>query len=342
MTKDQWLAIRKAFPGQEKKPWTVLVWLADIALMGAAWTLWNADALLSNLAAWLVAGFALVQLYLIMHEATHNTVAASRFLNDVVGHGAAWFIGLPYLVRKQNHLAHHAWTAHPVHDPENRAMIAKFAVMTEKEAHRLERMWKYWIPMIAANHFLGHWLAPFRARAAGDRSIRNRKQLLFACVYLAGYATVFVIAWRHEALGTLAGFYLPVWVFLLAMVEMLNLPHHAEAPILAEDHEGLSLWEQDGVSHDCATVPLWSRFVILNFNLHIAHHLFPWLPWYRLPQASAALAAARTGSSPETLSEVVFSLRNRRRPLLSLMGHFFDRRERRGGQGIPILDAPRH
>ncbi|WP_254799087.1 fatty acid desaturase [Burkholderia ubonensis] len=42
-------------------------------------------------------------------------------------------------------------------------------------------------------------------------------------------------------------------------------------------------------SHRCAHLPSWLRWVILNFNLHIVHHAYPWLPWHELP--------ARNGSS---------------------------------------------
>jgi fatty acid desaturase len=324
MQKQQWLAVRQRFPNGPKGPWTILLWLTDIAVIGGAWEAWNAESLAPRLIALPLAALALMQLYLIMHEACHGVVSQNRFVNGCVGHVCSWFIGLPYLVRRQNHLAHHAWTAHSVNDPENRGMIERFAVMTEREARRLERMWKWWIPMIALNHFIAHWLAPFRARPApGNRVWQQR---LFNCLYAAAYAVLIVVASQHQMLGKLAGFYLPIWLFLLLMVELLNLPHHAEAPILAADHPGLKLWEQDAYTHDCAHVPLWSRFVILNFNLHITHHAFPWLPWHQLAQANAMVVAMNEDSPPERVSELAFSLRNRRRPLLSLMGHFFDKR----------------
>ena len=36
---------------------------------------------------------------------------------------------------------------------------------------------------------------------------------------------------------------------------------------------------------------LWERLTIapLNINFHIAHHLFPAVPWYRLPTVHARL-----------------------------------------------------
>ncbi|AUH50252.1 fatty acid desaturase [Chromobacterium sp. ATCC 53434] len=326
MQKEQWLAVRQQYPNGRKGPWTVLLWLADIAVIGGAWAAWNAEALALRLIALPLAALALMQLYLIMHEACHGVVSQNRFVNDLVGHVCSWFIGLPYLVRRQNHLAHHAWTGHPVNDTETRAMIARFSVMTEKEEKRLEWMWKLWIPMIALNHFRIHWVGPFRARHVPGN--RVRLQRFFNCLYAAGYAALIAAAVHYRMLGMLAGFCLPIWLFLLTMVEMLNLPHHAEAPILSEDHPGLRLWEQDAYTHDCAAVPLWSRFLILNFNLHIAHHAFPWLPWHQLAKADAMVAAMRQAPQPERISEVTFALRNRRRPLLSMMGHFFDKRGR--------------
>ena len=326
MTKDQWLAARQQIPDGAKEPWTVMLWLADLLLLVLAWNLWLMDALLLKVLGLALAGFATVQVYLILHEALHGAAAQNRRLNDFIGHCSGWLIALPFLVRRRFHMAHHTWTAHPLNDPENRGMIEKFAVMTKKQERTLEFYWKHWIPMIAANHFLLNWRAPFIARAKGDDSPRLLKEVRFAQLYLLGYLAAAALALSLGHLLDLLAFYLIVWAFLFFMVELLNLPHHAEAPLLARDAGRLQFWEQDQVSHDCKSLPLWSRFVILNFNLHIVHHAFPSVPWYRLPEVNRLLHEQEVGHEPSQIHEWAFARKNRRRPLLQLMGHFFDRR----------------
>ncbi|CRI57174.1 fatty acid desaturase family protein [Pseudomonas sp. CCOS 191] len=326
MTKDQWLSVRKQIPDGAREPWTVMLWVVDLLLVVVAWNLWLADSTALQLLGLALAGLATVQLYLIMHEATHGAASANRRFNDFIGHCNGWLIALPFLVRRRFHMAHHTWTAHPLNDPENRGMIERFSVMTKKQERTLEFVWKHWIPMIAANHFLLNWRAPFIAKAKGDSSPRILKEIRFARLYLAGYLAAAVLAWSLGHLLDLVLFYLITWVFLFFMVELLNLPHHAEAPLLARDADRLQFWEQDGVSHDCKSLPLWSRFVILNFNLHIVHHAFPSVPWYRLAKVQKLLGEHELGHAPSQTHEWEFAVKNRRRPLLQLMGHFFDQR----------------
>ncbi|AZC18575.1 fatty acid desaturase [Pseudomonas sp. CMR5c] len=326
MTKEQWLNVRKQIPDGAKEPWTVMLWVADMLVLVLAWNLWLSSSTGLQLLGLVLAGVATLQIYLILHEALHGAISENRRVNNFIGHCNGWLIALPFLVRRRFHTAHHTWTSHPLNDPENRGMIEKFSVMTKKQERTLEFMWKHWIPMIAANHFLLNWRAPFIARAKGDNSPRILKEIRFARLYLVAYLAMAGVALYFGHLADLVMFYLIIWLFLFFMVELLNLPHHAEAPLQAKDADRLQYWEQDVVSHDCKNLPLWSRFIILNFNLHIVHHAFPSVPWYRLAEAHKLLHEHEHHPGDSQVSEWDFAWTNRRRPLLKLMGHFFDHR----------------
>ncbi|RAI69484.1 fatty acid desaturase [Pseudomonas fluorescens] len=326
MTKEQWLVIRKQIPDGAKEPWTVILWIIDLLVLSLAWNLWLSSSTILQGLALVLAGFSVLQVYLILHEALHGAVSDNRSLNNFIGHFSGWLIALPFLVRRRFHMAHHTWAAHPINDPENKNMIEKFSVMTKKQERRLEFMWKHWIPMIAASHFLSNWRAPFVARTQGDSSSRIIKEIRFARIYLVGYLVMAGVALAFGHLADLVVFYLVTWVFLFFMVELLNLPHHAEAPLLPKDADRLQYWEQDAVSHDCKSLPLWSRFIILNFNLHVVHHAFPSVPWYRLSKVHSLLNQQQDSPAASQINEWDFAWKNRRRPLLKLMGHFFDRR----------------
>ncbi|PCE27233.1 fatty acid desaturase family protein [Burkholderia ubonensis] len=325
MTKDEWLAVKEQLPQGPTGGATIALWCADLALLVAAWLLWCHGGL-ARIPAFLLGVLALLHLYLIMHEALHFAVSRVSFWNEGVGHVCAWVIGLPFLPRRRTHLAHHAWTAHPTGDPENKKMIDKFSVMTEKEARKLEFIWRYWIPMIAFNHIITHWIASFRPEDTRSRRSNPNTERMHAIIYLLGYAGIAALAFAWGVLGELVAFAAVLWLTLLLAIEMLNLPHHAEIPLLAHDAKRPPLWEQDVVSHSCASVPIWSRWVILNFNLHVVHHAFPWLPWHQLPHAQRLVDATHSAESSCMNDEWTFALVKRRRPLLELMGHFFDKR----------------
>ncbi|PXX21590.1 MULTISPECIES: fatty acid desaturase [Burkholderia] len=324
MTKDEWLEMSSQLPRDTQGIRTVSLWFADLAILGAAWRLWIAAPLIAKPLAWMLAMVALIQLYLIMHEAIHTSVCRHRLLNDAIGHFCGWVIGLPFLPRRRSHLAHHAWTAHPIRDPENKGMIEKFSVMSEKEAGKLEFAWRHWIPMMAFNHFIRHWLLSFERKRNGPRSMQSKRERRFASLYLVGYLSVYLLAVMHHVALNLILFAAPLWIAMLIAIELLNLPHHAEIPLLPVDAQRPPLWEQDVVSHSCGSLPVWSTYIILNFNLHVAHHAFPWLSWHQLGRAQDLLAAH--DRSTRQMNEWSFSLINRRRPLLHLMGHYFDKR----------------
>ncbi|MGU7816805.1 fatty acid desaturase family protein [Burkholderia sp. AW49-1] len=325
MTKDDWRSIKEHLPKGPTGNETIALWLFDLGLLAFAWSLWLAGGL-ERLAALILGMLALLQIYLIMHEAIHYSVSNTRIYNEVVGHVCSWLIGLPFLPRRRSHLGHHAWAAHPSRDPENKKMIQKFSVMTDREARTLEFIWRHWIPMLAFNHFISHWLAPFQYRDTRAHRSKSNTEFASCAVYLAGYVVAGTLAWRAGVLSNLIAFAAILWIALLVAVELVNLPHHAEIPLLAHDAARPPLWEQDVVSHSCAHLPVWSRWVILNFNLHVAHHAYPWLPWHALPRAQRLIDATQVTGLPNQTHEWAFAITKRRRPLLELMGHFFDKR----------------
>ena len=325
MTKDEWHSIKEQLPNGPTGGETSALWLFDRALLAAAWPLWLSGGF-ARLAALVLAMLALLHLYLIMHEALHYSVSNTSFYNEFVGHICGWIIGLPFLPRRRSHLGHHAWTAHPSRDPENRKMISKFSVMTEREARMLEFIWRHWIPMIAFNHFVSHWVSPFQRGNTRAQRAKSNTELAFAILYLIGYAAVGTLAYYAGVFGNLVAFVVILWVALLVAVELVNLPHHAEVRLLPHDAARPPFWEQDVVSHSCAHLPIWSHWVILNFNLHVVHHAYPWLPWHALPRAQRLVDAVQSTAPSDQTHEWAFAVTKRRRPLLDLMGHFFDKR----------------
>ena len=50
----------------------------------------------------------------------------------------------------------------------------------------------------------------------------------------------------------------------------------------------LNLWEQQATTRSCRYPGILSELLVLNFNLHTEHHLFPALPWFRLKASQEA------------------------------------------------------
>jgi acyl-lipid omega-6 desaturase (Delta-12 desaturase) len=323
MTREQWQSIQKKTQSASILPWTVLLLAGDLFLLGASSVWIETAGWWNKIAAEILTMLALVQVYLILHEANHGAVCRERWLNGVAGHLCGWLVFLPFLTRQRHHLQHHAWAGHPINDPENRGIIERFASLTREGSSRMEFIWRYWIPLIAANSYLANWRSPFRARAGGDGSARIRKEIRFVRIYLAGYAVVLCAAAAAGRLRIVLCWYIPALIVQLMAVELLNLPHHAEAPVLPASAARLRYWEQEAVTHSCAALPVWSNAIILNFNLHIAHHAFPMVAWHQLPRIQKAMADCGPAASEWRMDEWSWSVANRKRPLLEVMKAYF-------------------
>lgn len=319
MTRDQWETLKAHFHDLKPGLQTFSVIIFDLLALKAAWQLGGFGSLLLAL--------VLLHAYLLLHEATHSAISKNTSLNDWVGHVAGWMILMPFLPRQRSHLLHHMWAGHPKGDPANHRLIQKFSVMTLAQELRLERIWRSWIPLLTLNDRLGMWLDPFQKRNAGGRSSRFTREIRSIYIDLLVYFIFIVLLTQTGCLQKFLVWYLPALLIQMFFEELTNLPHHAETFLLDEKDDALPYWEQHRVTHSCKSLPVWSRYVLLNFNLHTAHHLFPWVPWNGLPKVHSEIKKylPELEEEQETRNEWAWSIRSRRQPLLKIMGHYFDK-----------------
>jgi omega-6 fatty acid desaturase (delta-12 desaturase) len=246
----------------------------------------------------------LVHFYLVLHECSHNAVFVSPRCNEALGHLMGFFVFCPFLSRRRSHAMHHAWTGHAEHDPTNARAIQRFANMSPQSLSMLEVLWRIWVPFLALGERVGLWLAPFGA----DRDARGAAaERLATSLYLVGYAILFACLDWFCCWARPLGLYAVCFVLLLMIEELVNLPHHLQSPLT---RLRLPSWKQGRVTHSCADVPIWSRWGLLHFNLHEAHHVWPTLPWYELPAAHSELAQCSVATIVS--HELAWSIEQRR------------------------------
>jgi fatty acid desaturase len=181
--------------------------------------------------------------------------------------------------------------------------------LSARQRRFLSLLWRLSFPFLAINERIGLWRSSLSCSRARER--------LCACAALSGYLVLACACPFVAPLWAVFRVYLPALFLLMVCEELINLPHHIEAKTVAHK---LALWQQAEVTHSLADVPLWSRFVLLHFNLHTAHHLFPALPWFRLERASRALA--RYGLHSVREHELSASLRLRRRRFVEVFADY--------------------
>jgi fatty acid desaturase len=240
--------------------------VAGALLIRAAWGTWWLPAAL------LLQGIFLISLFAAMHECVHGSAFRSRRLNALV----AWLAGLGILYNatyyRQFHFAHHRYAQDPARDPE--------LITAPPPRTRAQYWWRasalsYWkarwinVARLARGRFEGLDFIPATARAEIVRSMRGTALVLV------------VLAAGSLWLGTAA----LVWYWLLPLAIALPLLRL----YLLTEHTGCSE-DDDGFTNTRTTVSLWPvRFLMWNLPYHAEHHLFPSIPFHRLPAAHRVL-----------------------------------------------------
>ena len=210
-----------------------------------------------------VQGILIVFLFTLEHEATHRTPFASEQLNDWVGRVAGFLLLLPFEWFRYFHLAHHRWTNIEGKDPE---------LAGEKPATRAAWAW----------HVSGipYWMAEVRLLV---RLVRGRVEDDF--VPPAARSRV---VW--EARGMAMGYVLvglslissPLlwWIWVLPVLvgqpflRLYLLAEHGDCPRVA------NMFQNTRTTFTNRVV----RFLAWNMPYHVEHHVWPQVPFHRLPE----------------------------------------------------------
>jgi fatty acid desaturase len=209
-------------------------------------------------------GVTIVTLFAPMHECTHRTAFASRSANLVVG----WLAGVLSFYNStfywHFHSWHHRYTQDPARDPE--LMIPKARNRREylREIGAINFWWRRALdyPRLALGLMRGLPFVPEGARRPIALSMAAQ-----LAVYLAAAAAV--------ALGWHAVLY--YWLLPVVLAQPL-----LRAVLIAE-HTGCSL-DGNGLSNTRTTLARWPlRLLMWNMPFHAEHHLYPAVPFHRLP-----------------------------------------------------------
>ena len=248
----------------------------------------------------------------LIHESIHDVLDSSRRVNAAAGRLLAVFFGSPFRLLRLTHLSHHKFNRSlkergtEIYDPQKtskgKARLSHFGqilgglylsevftpllfLLPRRLFHDLARR----MPDPESRH--EQWLARNLMNASVFREIRIDAAAIFIFFALSA------LCYReHE------------WLFAAIIlsraffISFLDNVYHYATP-LNRSSSGYNL-----------RLPKLLSSLILNFNLHGVHHIYPYLPWTRLPEFLAhhgALydhgyftAAARQLRGPVPLSEV--------------------------------------
>jgi omega-6 fatty acid desaturase (delta-12 desaturase) len=287
------------------RAWAALARSWAVVAIGEAW-LWStplhADAglvwrLPSAVLASVVVAAGMSALFVIGHDCGHRSFARSPWVNDAVGHLCMAPLLTSFHAWRIGHNHHHAYTQLRGVDtdwPER--MLTPSEYRAASRGQRLAARLAFASPAGLAVGFavgtvrraLMPWLYPQVALSAGARRAIAFSNLVAIAVGGGLVACLLrVSGWP----GVLKYYALPLSIMGVAGAFATYLHHSAAGAIVFEASAWSALRGQLVSTFD-VRFPAWCEALFLNINRHPAHHVSPRVPFYHLPEASRALAAA--------------------------------------------------
>lgn len=231
------------------------------------------------LAGQILLAIALIQWFVILHECGHETLFRTNRLHIYAGHLASFFSVIPFHCWREVHGMHHRWTGWQDMDPTTASLVPRKLGRAEKAV--INACWKSGIPLFSVFYRAANFWNPPRLRILfQDRARRQTLAwnilLLFTAYAVSVYWVGFGQSVRLVGLG-----------FLLSLIfqDPLLLSQHTHIPLNLSHGEKVKPYPalQQEVFTRSLRFPSWfSTCVLLNFDAHELHHMYPFIPGYRL------------------------------------------------------------
>ncbi len=309
MDKTRYLQIRETLCFQRRYVPTILFLLADLTLF--LFGLWLLT--LENTAAYVASQILFAVIFFhnfaLLHEFGHEMGTPSGLINALGGHYVSLFCFMPFYPWKYIHTEHHSWAGNLDRDPTLKA------VRSYREKGRVGLVfriaWRSWVPLLAFLQHLVLWSYPLMLLKLGRLRGRRLALALASVLWLPTGYTALYLSW--PTLFNFGNFALAFVIYLVA-TELINFPHHLGTDLYNDSEElhKLPLWDQGRVTRSSYFPVLIAELLLLNFNFHIEHHLFPNLPWYRLRKARTLIREALGTDYQESVG-ISWNLKHRRR-----------------------------
>lgn len=217
------------------------------------------------------------------HECSHGTAFKTAWMNDAVYQIASFMMVRNPVTWRWSHARHHTDTIIVGRDPEIVAMRPPKLARIAANLFGLLDAWKGWsLMLLNASGRLDPEETTFIPASEHHKVIR------VARIWLAIYAAFLALA---LAMGSI----LPL--MLVGLPRLYGAWHHVLTGVL--QHAGLA---ENVIDHRLNSRTVYmnpiSRFIYWNMNYHIEHHMFPMVPYYRLPELHAKIKHDLPAASP--------------------------------------------
>lgn len=222
-------------------------------------------------------GFFILQWFFLLHDLGHGHFFSHPILNKIFGLYSSFFVMLPFFSWKYLHRHHHLWTGWKDKDPTMAIILPE--MIPEWKKYVMNFCWKFWIPIFSLMFSLSNfWNIPKLTKLFPEK----RSSFFFGIIFICSIhmTLIFFLSWEK---------YLHFWGLGYVIFFILS------DPLLISQHAGISQYhshgqqvtqfhmrDQDNFTRSLIFPPWVSKYILLGFNNHSLHHLYPTLPCYHL------------------------------------------------------------
>lgn len=285
-------ATRKFAVDNRSLSWWHMLSTTFLLLLGLAATIWVPFMPL-RVAASVLVGFLTLRLFVIYHDHQHHTVlAGSRWADGLMRVFGIWSLS-PSSIWRSSHNHHHN------HNSKLRGShIGSFPIMTAEAFHRSSRGTRFWylfqrhaLTILFGYVFIflfGMCLRP------GFHHPRKHWDCLVAVAAHAGVGTVLLFGFGWQALLLIQT--LPCLIACATGAYLFYVQHNFPGVVFRDQ----ATWTYEAAALESSSYlrlnPVMAWFTA-NIGFHHIHHLNPKIPFYRLPDAMAAIAELQSPKS---------------------------------------------
>ncbi len=283
----------KAFAPEDRLRswWYVLSTTA--AMIGCYAIAWQSFIWPVRLAFAVLAGLVTVREFILYHDYLHGALLRGSQLAKAILYPVGIFVMTPPRVWRETHNYHHAHTAQLVG-----SNIGSYATMTVAQWREATPAQRRHYKLV--RHPLTVLFAYFTAFMLDMclmsflRSPRKRWDSLLAL--LVNWALTALILWKFGAAVFFFGFFLPLFVAMATGAYLFYAQHNFEGLEIQPREQ----WAYDRAAlHSSSYMPTGQvlQWLTGNIGFHHVHHLNPTIPFYRLPEAMAAIPELQQASA---------------------------------------------
>ncbi len=214
---------------------------------------------------------------ILLHEMGHGFFIQNKKVNHFFGYIVALSPIIPYKPWVLIHGQHHRWSGNKHKDPTT--VSKSFEDLKESEKKVMNFCWKYWIPIFGLSYSVR---AFWNFKMLKSLFPKSQKSIIASMILPVIFYGVLVSLSPLLFLKV----WLPAYYLFMAFSEPLLFSQHVhvdQADTRDENFEHDSSYhvkDHDVFSRNLV-FPEWvSNWILLGFNKHAIHHIFPNLPGY--------------------------------------------------------------